>query len=416
MGKNRLNPFHIFAEAPLQVHFSRQLAMLRGVIESQSEDYILNVNENEYLNHLVSIYTLDSPIIDVDRQQISSSEAEGDVDFQIGIRPANEGHRTRKRHAILCHVPFTGDPELLRLMPSARLIWEMPVTLEDGHINFEVPNRQDDQTQIKQEKDRLLSNLTQQAAYLANEVKTFNDTLPAETKGLFFARKQRLLDKNSLLASLDVPIKRSSETPETFAIPAPQMPKRIVIKPEVTESGYTLVPTLDPSIYRDILRVIFDVGKGLERYPSSYMEKTEPELRDYFLLLLQPNFSLSATAETFNKKGKTDILLRWENSNVFVAECTYWEGVSAYDKKLSQLFGYLTWRESKAAVVIFVRNKNISQIVGKVREATAKHRNYVDSVNEPTEGWLNFRFHIDNDPNREVALAVLVFHLPTETP
>jgi hypothetical protein len=64
--------------------------------------------------------------------------------------------------------------------------------------------------------------------------------------------------------------------------------------------------------------------------PSTYKNKGEEELRDHILLLLEPNFEGSATGETFNKSGKTDILLRYDGKNVFIGECKFWKGVRLF--------------------------------------------------------------------------------------
>lgn len=147
--------------------------------------------------------------------------------------------------------------------------------------------------------------------------------------------------------------------------------------------------------------------------PSTYAGKDEEHLRDHILLILEPNFEGSATGETFNKKGETDILLRHESSNVFVAELKYWHGKKAYLDTITQLLSYLTWRDSKADVVIFVSNKDFSSVLTTIRESTHEHPNYLGFVKEVDEGWFQYRFHINGDTNREVRLAVQAFHVPT---
>ena len=87
-------------------------------------------------------------------------------------------------------------------------------------------------------------------------------------------------------------------------------------------------------------------------------------------------------------------------------------GPKLYLDTISQLLTYLTFRDTKASVVIFVRNKDISAVLQNVKESTPSHSNYLGYVSEENETWLNYRFHINGDPNREVKLAVLLFHLP----
>jgi len=84
----------------------------------------------------------------------------------------------------------------------------------------------------------------------------------------------------------------------------------------------------------------------MERHPSTYAGKGEEALRDDLLATLSTHFP-GATAETFNKTGKTDLLIRHENENGFVAECKFWSGSKSYHDAIGQLLGYLTWRDRR---------------------------------------------------------------------
>lgn len=162
------------------------------------------------------------------------------------------------------------------------------------------------------------------------------------------------------------------------------------------------------------LQVIHDTGVVFERNPSIYKGKGEEDLRDYLLLQLTPRFGIegSATGETFNKTGKTDILIRYRNVNAFIAECKFWGGKGRYFETITQLLGYLTWRDSKAAVIIFVKNKDFSGVLQTVKNVTSEHPNFLGFVSEQAESWLNYRFHLPDDRNREIKLAVMLFHTP----
>ena len=134
-------------------------------------------------------------------------------------------------------------------------------------------------------------------------------------------------------------------------------------------------------------------------------------MRDHFIMVLSPHFH-STTGETFNKKGKTDILIRHEKENVFVAECKFWSGIKAFHKTIDQLLGYLTWRDSKAAVVSFVKNKELTPVLEAIEKETPGHACFVKCQGKKKEGWFMFELHLPDDPGRSVQLAVLVFHFP----
>ena len=130
-------------------------------------------------------------------------------------------------------------------------------------------------------------------------------------------------------------------------------------------------------------------------------------------MVLSPHFD-SVTGETFNKTGKTDILIRHDTANVFVAECKFWTGAKGLNKTIDQVLGYLTWRDSKAAIINFVRNKELGPVLDQIEPTVAKHTCFVSAGSSQTEGWSNFHFHLPSDPTRGVRLAVLSFHFPPQ--
>jgi hypothetical protein len=62
----------------------------------------------------------------------------------------------------------------------------------------------------------------------------------------------------------------------------------------------------------------------------------DPKRVDCRIALLQV---WAATGETFNSKGKSDILIRNGNANLFIAECKVWNGKNKFVESIDQLFG-----------------------------------------------------------------------------
>jgi hypothetical protein len=115
----------------------------------------------------------------------------------------------------------------------------------------------------------------------------------------------------------------------------------------------------------------------MEKKPALYKDKDEEGLRDQFLFILETRYEgISATGETFNKKGKTDIILKYtaDNTNLFVAECKFWKGASEFHQAIYQLFDrYLTWRDSKVALILFVQNRDFTKVLEIVNAESEKH-------------------------------------------
>ena len=412
MRGHRGNEFHAYSEYDGFSIIENQKQRIVSTINAQNDDYILNVNKTEYIEHLISEFTIVP--IEIHKDQLSAST------YEAQIPAAHHPHsyyvhsgKSYPKDVIKYHLPFTGDPELLKVRASTYTSAPPRITVEDGCICFEIVNFNLEPERIRQEAERTVNSIEDLNQYLTNDLKAFNSQIESLATQAFDSRKKQLLEKNDLMSSLGVPIRKAKDTPATFSVPTKRtkvIPSKS--KPIVAEKGYKPEPALDDSIYQQILGIIHDVGKQFERLPGTYAGKKEEHLRDHMLLILEPNFEGSATGETFNKSGKTDILLRHEGNNVFIAELKFWRGQKAYLDTISQLLGYLTWRDSKSAVVIFVKNKDFSSVLETVKEATLEHSNCLGFVSEKEEGWYHYRFHINEDKNREVKLAVMMFHIP----
>lgn len=405
--------FVAFSEYDGFALIERQKQKIVADINGQSDNYILNVNKTEYIAHLVDTYTI-SPV-EIHSEQLSVSTEERMIPAEMHPRSYHvyEG-KSYPKDVYTFHLPFTGQAELLKVRASTFSMSAARIDVRGQEITFEFINFNTDAQSMKRGADNAVSQLVSQNAHLTRDLAAFNNTIEQIANQAFDARKSQLLKKSNLLSALGVPIRKSASTPATFAVPAKRTPAiQAKPKPTVSENGYKPEPALDNAIYQQILKIAHDVGKQFERLPSTYVGKDEEHLRDHFLLILEPNFEGSATGETFNKKGKTDILLRHDGSNVFVAELKYWHGKKAYLETITQLLSYLTWRDSKAAVIVFVSNKEFSPVLSVIESETKEHPNFLSAVSSPQPGWFQFRFHINGDKNREVQMAVQAFHLPS---
>jgi len=408
------NTFKLFSGKELYKVIQDKTQNVEIEINSKSENYILNVNEIDFINYLVDKYSIKNINLKFNEKFISTYEKDVPLEQfpSLGFRRFGSSG-VYKKNVIRFHIPYEGSEELLHFISSNRLIWTLDVLIENNCLCFDVVNFYDDSERIKNEASGNIHNIERQSNYVLVDVSAYNSTLFYSIKTLVEKRKQHFFKINNLLDSLGVPIRKAENFPKTFSIPSPQTSRKIKIpEPIVTEQGYKPDPTLEFSIYQEIVQTIHDVGRQFERMPSTYASKNEEDLRDHILLFLEPRFDGSATGETFNKTGKTDILLRYQNSNVFIAECKFWKGAKSFLRTITQLLGYLTWRDSKAAVVIFCQNQDFSSVIKIVEQEASKHPNFLDFVSKNEETWLNYRFHINGDRNREIKVAVLLFHIP----
>ena len=394
----------IFAENELQNYFESIISSVRNTIEQETENYILNVSEEDYINHLQSEYEIENIEIHFNNKYVTTYEKMIPAEhFPRSFNVYNG--KSYKRTVIEYHIPFSGNSSLLQCLPNTRIRWTANVTIKNSEICYDIVNFRNDPQEIEREADSYLRPISQQLSYVQGEVTAFNSKIRTIIQQSFNSRREVILKKNDFLSRLSVP--------ETFSVPSPKIPKKIEVeRPKVKDKIYKPEPTLDDSTYNSILEIIQNVGKQFERMPSTYKNKEEEELRDHILLYLEPNFQGSATGETFNKRGKTDILLRYEGENVFISECKFWKGEKSFLKTIDQFLSYLTWRDSKSSITLFVKNKDFSKVIDVVKSTIQTHDCFVKYVSTNNETWLNYLFHLPNDKNRNVKLAAQLFHIP----
>lgn len=402
---------HAFAKYDLSRVLEGQRLKLAETIRGESEDYLLNVNREDYLKHAVEKFSISLLEIHADRLSAEPEEMLIPAEMFSAEFSVRSGQSYPKL-VFTYHLPFSGDPELLDMQANVFGSWTPSIVVQGQTITWDYVDFQQNAEETQRRANEIVRSLQESARNLNNQLEQHNGALRAQAEQIFDVRKQQLLDRRNYLQALKIPIRATNATSGTYAAPAPRKIEPVMPKPTVTDRGYKPEPTLDDSIYHQILKVIHDVGTSFEKLPSTYANKDEETLRDHFLIALAPNFAGSTTGETFNKAGKTDILLRHEHSNLFVAEFKIWKGPKVCLETLTQLISYLTWRDSKAAVVFFVPNRNFSEVLETIKATVPQHPNYLGPANPSSETWFNYRLHVEGDRNREIKVAVLLFHFP----
>ena len=387
---------------------------VRQEITGEDKSYLLNVNDEEYIQHLTDKYTLDTVSVDSNSLQIADTE-----EIVTQGRDNIFGEPMESKHVrYICEIGYSGKQKTFEMKSMSGLMWAIDVTfISDSIMTFAVDDYMNNNAQVKVDIERQKSNLIQKVSELNGDIRGFNSQLRITVTATLANRKAEIEKYNSSLVDLGIPLKKKEQVPQTFAVPIENRQSRVTIenieqvKPASKAARPTLPdPTLADSIYQEIITTTHDVGKVMERLPKLYTDRDENSMRDLFLLYLEPRFT-SAGGETFNGAGKTDILIRYKNSNVFIAEFKYWEGKKLFTDAIGQLFGYLTWRDSKAALIVFNRNKDHTAVVEEINTILQAHDCFVEQK-ETIEGtWLNYIMHFPDDESKTIRLAVQVFHL-----
>lgn len=392
-----------------------QERQIKAKIQSLPPDYVLNASEEDLVASLADEYTLDVPVLDEAGIQIDHGEHQIDVSrdpMRFIPDPTRPFYVAGTRLTFI--IPFTGDANLLRVQPQ-NFIYSLAgsnveVVGSEIHVTYAAANLNAEGA--KREFDNELRQIKQNLGNLKAAIDRHNAGLTQVIGTHIRQRKTKLLADANLAAAIGFPIKRRDGSPATYAVPVQKRRPKIE-RPASPSGPFQPEPVLAMAEYDDILGIVRNMVRVMEQSPRAFERMGEEDLRTHFLVQLNGQYEGRATGETFNFQGKTDILIRDEGRNVFIAECKFWAGEKQFLETIDQVLSYLSWRDTKAAVLIFNRNVNFTEVLTKIVESTPKHANYKRTVGKLDESSFRFVFHLPNDRNRELTLSVLAFDVPS---
>ncbi|WP_126247844.1 hypothetical protein [Chitinophaga rhizosphaerae] len=173
-------------------------------------------------------------------------------------------------------------------------------------------------------------------------------------------------------------------------------------------------PMMSDNTYQQILKRLRDAITNLETKPDLYRLMGEEQIRDYITGILEPAFEhTTVTRESFNKAGRTDILVRHTSgNNLFVAECKIWAGKAGMLAAITQLMGYLTYRDSKAALLLFVDRDDIDTVLQRIAEYVSEHPQYKSRGAVTERNSSAHVFSLPGNPDGDIHIEIIVGHFP----
>ena len=375
------------------------------------------------VEHVVSGLQLEPLQLSLDLQTLSTREANISVPagFDYGLE---KGTRvTRQGFAITLSVPWVGTWVLwgkrlnLRFSVPSRAKVMPDNTVRSGTIEIARECTQDADPEIlKRELAQEIGQIQQLLQAQAAQIQAYHGELPHRVRSAVEDRRSSLEKLRNIERVLDVPLARNPNAPPLAPIlvsrrapPALETPPGGVFKSE---------PGIRSEDYEFILDVIRHEGRTYESVPATFAALGEEVLRDILLAHLNGHFKGAATAETFRKLGKTDIRIEMENRAAFVAECKMWRGAASVTEAIDQLLGYLTWRDSKAALVLFnTEVSGFSSLLEKTPEALRRHHLMRRERQSSHAGEWRLMYSTRGDAGREVTIHVFLFdlHVPKST-
>jgi hypothetical protein len=402
-----------FSEGSLSDVLRARLEEVLDEIKGLDTNYVLNASPTEVEQHFVEAAGVSPLVLHVDQRTIGErSGVKVDVshDFDRGFMPGDNPYVRGTR--LRFDIPYDGDRDLWRWRPST-FAYPLPeIEIADDYISFYTtfPDDSPKSDALKSQIESDTSALRQTVDRVTAEVSAFNAAVPAKIRAAIEERLRRARTTSSVVEGLGIPLKRTA-TPPAYAIPLSRRPSPRVL-PRVETQAYQSEPFLRPEEYEYILGVLKSMGLVMERAPKAFATVDEETIRTVFLLHLNGHYEGGASGETFNAQGKTDILIREKDRNVFIAECKFWRGEKTFQDAIDQLLGYLSWRDSKCALLIFNKTKNSTAVAEKMHEVMQTRPECKKYVGPDARGDHRYIFVKPSDPGREITITTQLFDVP----
>jgi hypothetical protein len=385
-------------------------------INSLDNEYVLKASSTELEQHFIDKVLITPLVLHVEDKYIkdqSGTQIDVSHDFDRVVFPGERA--IIKGTSLEIAIPFEGDPMLWRLRASTFSISGYPdIEISNNEMSFNIrfPDDSVNSDRLRADIDRSVKSLSDAVRHLKNDVDNHNASAPNTIRQVLERKRTLAQSATGAVAALGIPMKRKGAAPP-FTIPAKRR-ERPVRRPSVDTGEYKPEPILDDKEYQYILEILRSMSLVIERNPSSFASLDEEAIRDHFLLQLNGHYEGSATGETFNASGKTDILIRADNRNVFIAECKFWRGPKYFNEAIDQLLSYLTWRDSKCALIVFNKTKDSSSVRQKMHDIIEERSEHRKTVTHHPDGDSCYVLVKDTDPGREISVTTQLYDMPSK--
>ena len=377
-------------------------------LQTMDADKVLNSPVQDLIDELVDKGTVECPQLDIDAAyQLEHTEVEQ-------WNPQFGQQYPRRVTRLVLVVPFDGEKSVFTVCPDqSTTVRPEVLQLNEQDVRFAIDDPPADPALVKQQFDEQIARVERYLGWSRDQIEAHNRQLREQVADMVTRRRDQLLATRNLQAAIGFPIRRRNDA-DTYTTPV----KRRTVQPQRKRSAapsapFKPEPTMAMEDYQEALRVLRTQRNALERNPSVAAKLDEEEIRNLLLIGLNTQFEGAAAGELFNGAGKTDILIRVDDRNIFIGECKVWSGPKTVEQALNQLFSYLVWRDTKAALLLFVRNKDVSAVIRKAIDKIKEHPNHKRSnaYSHTDAEQYEFTMHATGDPEREIHLTLIPFAL-----
>ena len=90
----------------------------------------------------------------------------------------------------------------------------------------------------------------------------------------------------------------------------------------------------------------------------------------------------------------------------------FWDGPAKFKEAIDQLLGYATWRDTKAALIIFIRGGQPTEIMTKADSTLRTHPSFETDAPDGTTTRRQYVLQSNRDQARLISVALITVVLP----
>jgi hypothetical protein len=403
---------HLFLSNELPGIFKIREQQYRDRIDGYTTAELASGSLDSMVAELTDTVRIEIPVID--ENGIHVTEVDGQVPYYY-VRPSPmnfDQQGTTQGLIYTVHVPYSGPQEALYYKPPQYPTHMPAAATTDAEIQLTYAGADLTSDLINKHSSEDVEKIAQQLEALRQAVKQFNSQLPGMIRTYLGQKQAQAQKATQTSAGIRWPIKKR---PDATSIPAPPAIRKKIVPPRPASPTPAATLSLLEEHYKQILDIIQNMSIAMERSPKAFAKLEEEHLRFHFLMQLNGQYEGEAMGEAFNYNGQTDILVRSGGHNLFIAECKFWGGEQVLLSTTSQLFKYVTWRDTKTAIIMFVKRKSFQGIIAEAQQFMKKHPLYVSGPTE--EGPTRFRYIFKHpaDDNQRITVTLMLFHVNTES-
>ncbi len=381
-------------------------------IDELKADYLLKADTDELVQYFVENYKLDVPVLQDTLIETEQSETEIDDRDNPRRHIINRGKSfIEKATLIRFYLPFIGNSSVFYYRPSQCNYNPPRASVVGDELLFNFIILKDEGTQVKSLFDSQVNAISQYLNLAKTEIGPFNSAIHIKALHRINLRRDKLSKDEAIVNSMGYPLRNRPGAPKTYSVPLKKI--NLALPLSKKDAPLPREPELEMAHYNQILSIISNMVAVMEYSPKAFKGMEEENLRQHFLVQLNAQYEGQATGETFNFEGKTDILVRVKGKNVFIAECKFWHGPDSLSKAIDQILNYSSWRDTKTAILIFNRTKQLSSVLPAILKVVKDHPNYLRQLPYGCETGYRFAIHHRDDKEREIILSVIAFEVPS---